>query len=216
MTKLRFVPHLVVISALAACSPSIESEAKRLCEEVITKKLLSPASAVFPEVTSDDDILAKLDGGMIFTVEGQVDAANRFGTLLRRPFGCVVDLTQPASPKVHSFLGETKEESLYLQLSRSRDTFRQPYHEAKQTRIRHSKRREADRKPPDIVSYEELLLLRNGLSIKEVQDAIGHPEIKDRKDDRFVSYTWENYDGSSLVVLFEGGRAYSIQDSGLW
>ncbi len=77
------VAALALIPALSGCSLLGDADVS-LCEEAVTNRLKSPATAVFSDFQKDE-----LDGRLT-VVRGNVDSENGFGAMIRSSFKCHV------------------------------------------------------------------------------------------------------------------------------
>lgn len=73
---------LAVLGGWYAAQPNMADRAVQTCQNLVRDKLKAPATAQFVDVTFTD-----WQGGH-WTVNGQVDAQNGFGALVRGPFSC--------------------------------------------------------------------------------------------------------------------------------
>jgi hypothetical protein len=86
MNKKLYVPIIIasIVLGLTGCAGEHEADIQK-CEGKVKNTLQSPTTAQFSGVTT-----TKHDFG-VWTIEGNVDAQNGFGAMIRDTFSCVVD-----------------------------------------------------------------------------------------------------------------------------
>ncbi|MDK8593559.1 hypothetical protein [Corynebacterium accolens] len=108
MNKTALALTLATLTIITtACSPTAEEingmtidEAIDDCQNRITKKLTSPASANFAD-KDELDIQKKENNGEYWQIRGYVDSDNKFGASLRSSWYCTVEPRIDDAPLVH-------------------------------------------------------------------------------------------------------------------
>jgi len=65
------------------------------------------------------------------------------------------------------------------------------------------------------VTYQEYLRVKNGMTLKKVNAVVGFKGEELSRYSSYTAYSWQNDDGSNMMVSFHGNRAYSKAQAGL-
>lgn len=98
MNKIRFYVGIIlaviavfaIIGLLTPPRPIDEFNAQVMCEKFISDRLINPADAHYSHFWDEGMSYSHAEGSPTWTINGWVDATNRFGGKLRQRYTCTV------------------------------------------------------------------------------------------------------------------------------